>query len=322
MSTDPATPGRGSGFQDRPAAGLYVAGWVLSGLGIGGLVVGLFTDPPLRGILVMAGLLALLLGLGAACGYQLLARRSRPPERFRGPSPLLLFGVQFVLFSIVSLVLLVFGVALYETPLGFFAASVALLLGYVLVVWLFGVRSGAVTWRDMGFLPHLGIGRFLADVGLGAGVMFLVALAVSLLGGLLARFLGVEPTVVVPTPKTAQEIAVVALGAGLLVPIGEELLFRGYALSAWWRDLGPRAALWRTTAFFAVVHILTIESATFAQGLGQAIVVLATIGPLGYALGRLFISRGLVASIAGHAAINLFAVLVLVLGQNLATPPA
>jgi membrane protease YdiL (CAAX protease family) len=273
----------------------------------------------LRGLLVMAALLALLLGLGAACGYQIIARRSRPAERFRGPAPLLLFGFQFVLVNAASLVLLTVGVPLADptSPIGFVAATVVLLLCYIAVVWLFGVRSGAVTWRDMGLPPHLGIGRLLADIGIGVGVMFGVALLAGILGGLLARFLGVEAPDVVPAPSTGPDIALVALGAGLLVPIGEELFFRGYTLTAWWRDLGPRAGLWRATIFFAVVHIATLSSTTFGEGVRQAILVLAVIGPVGFVLGWLFMRRGLVASIAGHAAFNLFGVLVLVLTQQI-----
>jgi membrane protease YdiL (CAAX protease family) len=132
----------------------------------------------------------------------------------------------------------------------------------------------------------------------------------------------VEAPEVVPAPQTAIEILLIALGAGLLVPIGEEVFFRGYTLTAWWRDLGPRAALWRATVFFALVHIATLSAATFSEGLRQAILVLTVIGPVGYALGWLFMRRGLVASIAGHAAFNLFGVLVLVLAQNLPTPPS
>jgi membrane protease YdiL (CAAX protease family) len=274
-------------------------------------------------LLIMAGLVAVLLGLGAAAGYQIIARRTRPAERFRGPSPLLLFGLQFVLVNAVSLVLLTLGVPLADatSSTAFFAATVLLLLGYIVVVWLYGVRSGATTWRDMGLLRDRGAGRLLADVGVGVGVMLAVALAAGILGGRLARFLGVEAPEVVPAPSTAAEIALIALGAGLLVPIGEEIFFRGYALTAWWRDLGPRAALWRTTVFFAVVHIATLSSATFSEGVRQAFLVVVVIGPVGYVLGWLFIRRGLVAAIAGHVALNLFGVLVLVLRQNLPTPP-
>jgi membrane protease YdiL (CAAX protease family) len=44
------------------------------------------------------------------------------------------------------------------------------------------------------------------------------------------------------------------------------------------------------------------------------------IGPVGLALGWLYLRRGLIASIAGHAAFNLFAVVILVLSQYLPAP--
>ncbi|MDL2335538.1 MAG: CPBP family intramembrane metalloprotease, partial [Chloroflexota bacterium] len=104
------------------------------------------------------------------------------------------------------------------------------------------------------------------------------------------------------------------------VPIGEELFFRGFTVTAWLRDLGERSALIRATVFFALVHIVTISSDTFIGGVKQAILVLAIIGPIGFALGWLYLKRGLIASIGGHAAFNLFGVLVMVLAQYLPPP--
>ena len=106
------------------------------------------------------------------------------------------------------------------------------------------------------------------------------------------------------------------VGACVLVPIGEELFFRGYSLTAWWRDLGERSALLRATAFFALVHIITINSSTFLDGAKQALLVVLVIAPVGIALGWLFIRRGLLASIAGHAAYNFLGVLVLILAAQ------
>jgi membrane protease YdiL (CAAX protease family) len=91
-------------------------------------------------------------------------------------------------------------------------------------------------------------------------------------------------------------------------------------MTAWLRDLGPRSALIRVTVFFALVHLLNITSATFEEGARQAILEIAVIGPIGFALALLYLRRGLIASIAGHAAFNLFGVLVLVLAQNLPSP--
>jgi membrane protease YdiL (CAAX protease family) len=103
------------------------------------------------------------------------------------------------------------------------------------------------------------------------------------------------------------------------VPVGEELFFRGFTLTAWLRDLGPRSALVRTTVFFALVHLINIrvQPGAAVDGIKQALLELAVIAPVGFALGWLYLRRGLIASIAGHCAVNLLAVLILVLNQNL-----
>jgi hypothetical protein len=44
------------------------------------------------------------------------------------------------------------------------------------------------------------------------------------------------------------------------------------------------------------------------------------ITPVGLALGWLFLRRGLVAAICGHAAFNLFGILLIVLAQTLPAP--
>ena len=295
-------------------------GWLLAGAGAVLFFVGVQTAPPVRGVLLMAALLLLLAGLASGAGHQIVGRRARPEGRFHGASPLILFGFQFAFVNAVSLALLALGVPLADSATGFLVATIVLLSGYVLVVWLFGIRTGAVGWRDLGLPERLSAGRLLGDVGVATGTMLVAAVIAGLLGGLLARLLETTAPEVVPSPQTAADVAMVALGAGVLVPIGEELFFRGYALTAWLRDLGPRAALLRSTVFFAVVHIATITSATFIDGARQAVLVLAVIGPIGFALGWLFLRRGLIASIAGHAAFNLFGILVLVLAQNLPTP--
>jgi membrane protease YdiL (CAAX protease family) len=301
---------------DRPAGGLYVAAWALGGGGVAVLLVGLMASSPLRGFLVMAAFVALLAGLAAAVGYQLIARRARPAGRYRGPSPVILFVFQFVLVNALTLVIFALGVPL-DSPAGFFVAAVLLLSGYFIVVWLFVVRTGTLSWREIVRAQPLDAGRTLFDIAIGGATMFGVALATGVGGGLLAQLLGTQTPEVVPAPGTSIDILLIALGAGILVPIGEELFFRGYTLTAWLHDLGPRSALIRATVFFALVHIVTLSADTFANGIKQAILVVVLIGPVGFALGWLYLRRGLVASIAGHAAFNLFAVVILVLSQGL-----
>jgi membrane protease YdiL (CAAX protease family) len=301
---------------DRPAGGLYVAAWALGGGGVAALLIGLMVSSPLRGVLVMAAFVALLAGLAAAVGYQVIARRTRPAERYRGPAPLILFVFQFALVNALTLVIFALGVPL-DSPPGFLAAAVLLLCGYVIVVWLFVVRTGALSWREIVRAQPLDASRAAFDVAIGGATMFGVALITAVGGGLLAQLLGTETPEVVPAPSTSIDILMIALGAGILVPIGEELFFRGYTLTAWLRDLGPRSALIRATVFFALVHIVTLSADTFASGVRQAVLVLVLIAPVGFALGWLYLRRGLLASIAGHAAFNLFAVVILVLSQGL-----
>jgi membrane protease YdiL (CAAX protease family) len=124
----------------------------------------------------------------------------------------------------------------------------------------------------------------------------------------------------VPVPQTGPEILMAVVAAAILVPIGEEVFFRGYTMTAWLRDLGPRSALIRATVFFALIHVLNITTETFGEGLAQAILQIAVITPVGLALGWLYLRRGLIAAIAGHAAFNLLGVLILVLAQNLPAP--
>lgn len=303
---------------DRPAAGLYVAAWALCGLGIAGLVIGLASGPPARGFLIMGGLVALILGLATAAGQQLVARRTLAAEAYHGPAPLILFFLQLALISSISVVLFTLGVPL-DTPAGFLLAATLLLSGYLLVVWLFVVRGGALTWREMIRAEPLDASRAAFDIVVGGATMFGVAIAAGIIGGLIAKLLGTSAPEIVPIGDAAPEILMAALAAGILVPIGEEVFFRGYTMTAWLRDLGPRSALIRGTVFFALVHVLNITTETFGEGLAQAILQVSVIAPVGLALGWLYLKRGLIAAIAGHAAFNLLGVLILVLAQNL--PP-
>jgi membrane protease YdiL (CAAX protease family) len=285
------------------------------------LFVGLTAGPPVRGILVMGALGLLVAGLGAAAGQQLIARKSRPADQYHGPAPLILFFMQLALVTGVSLILYTLGAPLPDTPLGFLVATVILVGGYLLVVWLFVVRGGALSWRDLIRAGPLSADRVLSDIAIGALSMFGVAFVAGIVATIVSNLLGgTQAPQVVPAPTTDADVLLIALGAGILVPIGEELFFRGFAITAWLRDLGPRTALIRGTIFFAAVHLLNITSATFAEGAKQAILEMIVIVPVGLVLGYIYLRRGLIASIGGHAAFNLFGVLVIVLAHNLPAP--
>jgi membrane protease YdiL (CAAX protease family) len=103
---------------------------------------------------------------------------------------------------------------------------------------------------------------------------------------------------------TSLDTLAVALAAAIVAPIGEESFFRGFALTAWLRDLGPRTALVRSAVLFAGVHVLNITSLSFGEGLAQAILEFAAILPLGLVLGWLFLRYGMAAAIAAHVTYN------------------
>jgi len=308
-------------LQGRPAAGLYVMGWLLSVMGLGlFFVAAAAVGSPLGGIFTMGALLLLLAGLASAAGYQIVIRGARPEPYFRGPSPLLLFGVLLVLTNIVSLLLLVAGVGQDDTGATFLVNSLVLLAGYLFVVGVFGFRSGALNLESIGWPVGKGAGRWLVDIGIGAVVLLGVAIVDGLWGTLLTTILGTPPPDVIPVPTTSTDILFVAIGACLLIPIGEELLFRGYSVTAWMKDLGERSALIRSTLFFAFVHIVNIVAVKSQEGaltgLKQAVIEVLVIAPVGLALGWLFVRRGLLAAIAGHAAFNFLGILGLILSQS------
>ncbi|MFN8623135.1 MAG: CPBP family intramembrane glutamic endopeptidase, partial [Chloroflexota bacterium] len=82
------------------------------------------------------------------------------------------------------------------------------------------------------------------------------------------------------------------------------LFFRGFALTAWARDLPERSALIRSAVFFAVIHIANISATSFSEGARQAVLQVVVIGPVGFVLGWVFLRRGIMASIAGHVTYN------------------
>jgi membrane protease YdiL (CAAX protease family) len=148
--------------------------------------------------------------------------------------------------------------------------------------------------------------QLLRDAGAAMLLMLPVTLGVLLWGGLIAALLGVQAPETLPQATDSTEALALVVAAAIVAPIGEEAFFRGFALTAWWRDLGPRSALVRSALFFAVVHILNIRVGPdeAATGFAQALLSFLVILPLGLVLGWLFQRRGMVAAIAGHVTYN------------------
>lgn len=295
-------------LEGRRAPGLYLVAWVLT---VGGLAVTfvlgpMASDAAWRPVLVFLGALTVTLGLAAGAGAQVLERASRDPERFRGPAPLLVFGVYFFAMSLVGLILLsVVGVD-PDRPFNFLGIGVVQAAGYVLVVWLFAVRTDALAWSQMGWPTSNGSASSDIVRGLGAAiaVMLPVTMVLLIVGGIVGLLLCTEAPQVLPLSETFADGIFVVLAAAIFIPIGEEVFFRGFAQTAWTRDLGPRSGLIAAAAFFALVHIVNIDAVTFREGLSQAALTLVVIVPVGLVLGWLFARYGLIAAISGHITYN------------------
>jgi len=301
--------GRIFSLDGRPAPGLYLVAWLLSLSGVAALFVAISAQPSAGKVLLeLAGIAGLGLGLSSAAGYQLLARADRHPSLYRGPSPLILFGVVLAASTLGKALLSALGVADPALPLGFLIAVGIIAVCYVASIWLFVVRGGALSWHDMGW-PTVGARRLagaLEAVVVAVMVMLPTTFVILLFGALVAKVLGVQAPDPLPVRHDAAEALMVALAVAVVAPIGEEAFFRGFAMTAWLRDLGPRSALLRGAFFFAIVHILnvSVEEGHAAEGFGQAILEFVVILPLGTVLGWLFLRRGIVGSIAGHMTYN------------------
>ncbi|HSO30206.1 MAG TPA: CPBP family intramembrane glutamic endopeptidase, partial [Candidatus Sulfomarinibacteraceae bacterium] len=91
----------------------------------------------------------------------------------------------------------------------------------------------------------------------------------------------------------------------LIAPIYEELLFRGFAATAWARAASPAAAIVRTSLLFALAHVLTQGGETFGDAFGVAVVAAAGRLPVAFVLGWVYLRRqSLWAAIGLHAAFN------------------
>lgn len=301
----PAGPPGASIFNlDRPAAGLYAAAWFFALVAVGLTVIGILTESAIaRGFLILGAFAALGLCFGAAGGYQVVARSARPAGTYRGPSPLIAFGFALALSSLLAVVLDLLPVLAPTSAPGFLVAILVVFVGYVVTLTFLVVRTRALDWRALARLAP-GPGRRVVDFAVGAISGLLVVLPLALLGGLLASALDVSSSGRFPEVSTGLAGLLVAVGAVLVAPVGEELFFRGFALSAWWADLGAASALRRSAVFFAFIHVFNATGTTFRDAAGGALIQFVVIFPLALLLGVLYERRGLAASVGAHMAYN------------------
>ena len=274
----------------------------------------------------------LLIGVGgiALSGASALQRRvDTPAAGWRGPGPLAIFWTTIPWALLAQLLVAALLTALsaataLSTPLGTLALAAASNLATVLIVGLVVVGSGAVRWRDLILATPAASPKTLPPPdrrgGLTGDLFWGVALALPILSaaGLFATLVmngtGLSAPVVLPPTLNAVDLAANVLTAGLIAPIGEELLYRGVIAQAWARQSSARRAILFSAIVFAFAHTLTVGGTSVGDAASVAAVAFAVRLPLGIALGWLWIRRrSLVATIALHASYNLAIVAVVAL---------
>jgi hypothetical protein len=170
-------------------------------------------------------------------------------------------------------------------------------LAYGLVVWWYCRRRATGSLhRDLGFVVHL---RDWWAIPLGTVSAVVLGLVVLPLRELVDENQSVVDDLL---DASGAELAVIAIAAGLLAPVFEELVFRGVLLRSLLPRMGPNWAIAVSALVFGAVHFLG------GNALGTLAVLPALVG-IGVISGVLAVRSGeLSQSILLHVGFNLLAV--------------
>ena len=294
-------------IEGRSAPALFVVGWLATLSGIGLIVIALMGgDAAASRILIIVAMVPLAIGLIAGAGSQGIERRVRGVLSYRGPSPFLVL-LATVPISVLALVLLSVPLTLLGVPLdGPFVTLLSVAIEaaiYVGLVRLLVVDSGALDWNSMG-LTRLDRSAIVEMVG---GALWALPLVVvtGVLASVLLYLVPIEPVSPLPPTGTAVGLALSLVAGVLIAPFGEEILFRGFATTAWVRGLGSRRGLVLGALVFAFAHVVTVTGPTAGDASEQALVAFVGRIPIALALGLVFLRRRTIwASFGLHAAFN------------------
>lgn len=254
--------------------------------------------PEARAILVVLGVIGALMlaaGLVYTLVRQLRRRRFLPPDRYRGPSVVLLLAFAILLATAATLPFAedINAILLGEGQLTLAGAIVIITstqVALLVLTWVFVLRPRAVAFA----MPLLGSARLRAlRVGVGWGIVaWIGASAVTYAMVLLLERLGLQPDVQAAERAIGfLEPWLVVVAVVIVAPIAEEVFFRGVAFNAWLRERGRRFAYIGSAALFAAIHVSLVSLLPiFLLGLAFAWVYRRT--------------RSLVAPIAMHATFN------------------
>jgi membrane protease YdiL (CAAX protease family) len=294
-------------IEGRAAPGLFVLGWLATLAGLGAIVLAVMSGAPIVGpLLLVGGLIVLSIGLVAGAGGQAIERRARGVLPYTGPSPFLLFlaGIPItgVLLILAGVVLGLFRIDV-DGPIGRLASVLVQAVVYIGLIRLLVVDGGALSWKAMGIIrPRL---PALGDMGLGALTALPVIVATIPVAAIITRFLPIAPESPLPPAGDTPGFIVNLLAGAVVAPISEEIMFRGFATTAWMRGMGRWRGVVRGALFFAVVHVLTISGIDASQAVGVALAAFVGRIPVAFALGWLFQRTGTIwASLGLHATFN------------------
>ena len=293
-------------MEGRRAPALFVVGWLATLLGGG------FVGLQFLGIAGLPGIALWYLGLALAVVGLVLLGGSQTVERkaagagYAGPSPILVFlvvlaGSQLAGLA-VGLPLSLIGASI-PRPVGDLIAVIIQALVFAGVIRVMVVGAAALRWSDMGLRAD----RAAAVRGLLAGAVYAgpVILITAVVAAVAAQLAGAVPASPLPPTGTSTGLVLHLLAGAVVAPFAEELLFRGFALTAWRRQVGDTAAIIRTSIVFVLAHLLTVGGDSFGNGAALAFVAGVARVPVALALGWIFVRTGsLWAPIGLHAAYN------------------
>jgi membrane protease YdiL (CAAX protease family) len=293
-------------IEGRKAPGLFAVGWLATIVGVGLTATVALGVAGLAGAaLSLASLFALSVGFILLAGSQTIERRAAGAS-YAGPSPLLVIVAAFV---VSRLALFLVGVALLAVadriPVALGDLFGVLVQGamFFAVVRLTIVGPGVLSWSDMGWARDRAEAlRGVLGGAVFAGPVILVTSAVAIAAVGLA---GVTPPSPLPPTGTMSGLVLHLLAGAVVAPIAEELLFRGFALTAWRRLVGVRGAIVRSSIVFVLAHVLFVSGDTFGETIRVAVVAGAVRIPVAFALGWLYVRTGSIWGPIGlHAAFN------------------
>lgn len=307
-------------IEGRRAPALFVVGWlaIIAAAGLASLA--LFGGSATGGsIFWLLTFVAASVGLILLGGSQSLERRAAGAG-YTGPSPMLVLLAAVALTQVagfaVGLPLQAVGASV-PRPIGDLIAVAIQAIVFLGVVRLMVVGVGALTWREMGLtVDRRAALRALAAGAIYAGPTIFVTTLVALVA---VAVVGVVPESPLPPTGTAGGLIAHLVAGAIIAPVAEELLFRGFALTAWRRTHGARAAIVRSSIVFVLAHVLLVGGDRFDDALKLAFVAGSVRIPVALALGWIFVRTGsLLTSIGLHATFNGILITLAELGARVA----